>query len=769
MKTTFWNILSNQIKGIDIPNGILIPKIQRDYAQGRATVRAEEIRNDFLDNIRKAIIDVKRGQKDGLDLDFVYGTNDLGSFIPLDGQQRLTTLFLIHWYLVFKEQKINQYVNELSKFHYETRPSSNLFLRCLCQSVNDSDFRAIFNTEKSFKEILKNKNWYYSAWNQDNTIQGMIVMLDSIHDKFKNSGIAFDDLVNDDKQPITFNFLQLNTFGMSDSLYIKMNARGKQLTSFENLKAQLAKFIKESSFNNGYDYFLETSNGNKKVDVETYFVTRVDTIWSDYFWKMRDKENKFDDKLLKLLTFISLNEMILVNKDNYDLSIKALEKTENISYYLLNNFNLLNENCLISYIDILDIICAENSVAAKFFKESNFIENIVKPIFDESVKADYERRIIFYGIFKFVLENNGELKFEELQKWSRLLHNLAINTSYDDSKDFLSSLKGINSFIEKYDGDMYSDFINHSITGFDTIQIKEELIKHHLKAKSNDWVELIDSIENHGFLEGQIISLLVFSGIYQSYQEHELSNLSTDKLEFLYQSLKEKSKVFNTVFTNLGLHKFEEEEFRRALLTFGDYAIYSTNWFFYNSSKHRDLSWKRLLKETANKGENYKSGAEAIIKLFDELTASEDVSKQFKKFIKNYLSVNKEKDWKHYFIKYPLMFQSSIKHYVKFYGEASEMYIYCLNKTKYNREVDYDFMSLVLISELNKKGVNLDNIEFEYQSKYDQFGISKINGKSVKILYNTPLNKHVFTIKKYREDEYYVKSLNEVIDYIINN
>ena len=34
-------------------------------------------------------------------LDFIYGTGgtDQGEFLPLDGQQRLTTIFLIHWVL----------------------------------------------------------------------------------------------------------------------------------------------------------------------------------------------------------------------------------------------------------------------------------------------------------------------------------------------------------------------------------------------------------------------------------------------------------------------------------------------------------------------------------------------------------------------------------------------------------------------------------------------------------------------------------------------
>lgn len=43
--------------------------------------------------------------------------------------------------------------------------------------------------------------------------------------------------------PIHFNFLPLSSseLPVSDDLYIKMNARGKALTSFENFKADLVK------------------------------------------------------------------------------------------------------------------------------------------------------------------------------------------------------------------------------------------------------------------------------------------------------------------------------------------------------------------------------------------------------------------------------------------------------------------------------------------------------------------------------------------------
>jgi hypothetical protein len=69
--------------------------IQRDYAQGRQGEAVGRIRANFLDAICSAVL--AEGKYIGLD--FVFGDVEVDKFYPLDGQQRLTTLFLLHWYL----------------------------------------------------------------------------------------------------------------------------------------------------------------------------------------------------------------------------------------------------------------------------------------------------------------------------------------------------------------------------------------------------------------------------------------------------------------------------------------------------------------------------------------------------------------------------------------------------------------------------------------------------------------------------------------------
>ena len=90
---------------------VVVPVIQRDYAQGRTTEKPTEVRKGFVSNL---ISYLQAPEGEIHDLDFVYGTVVDNEFIPLDGQQRLTTLFMLHLYVASKSDKYEEFV-ELMK------------------------------------------------------------------------------------------------------------------------------------------------------------------------------------------------------------------------------------------------------------------------------------------------------------------------------------------------------------------------------------------------------------------------------------------------------------------------------------------------------------------------------------------------------------------------------------------------------------------------------------------------------------------------------
>ena len=250
---------------------IVIPKIQRDYAQGRHNVA--HVRNSFLNAIYKAL---KEGKE--LNLDFIYGTEEnAGKFIPLDGQQRLTTLFLLHWLVAHKEN-VGKEAEFLNRFTYETRYSSRRF----CEFLTSGCFKPTFS-EPISKEIINHPS-FMMTWYDDPTVAGMLTMLDALNDVFYGEK-PLDGLWN--MLPnITFYQESISELGVTDDIYIKMNSRGKPLTRFEHLKAELDAIVSNTEFS-----------------------TKLDTDWTDIFWNLRtEKEGELpvvDDSLLNYIRFVA--------------------------------------------------------------------------------------------------------------------------------------------------------------------------------------------------------------------------------------------------------------------------------------------------------------------------------------------------------------------------------------------------------------------------------------------------------------------------------
>jgi Protein of unknown function DUF262 len=254
---------------------IEIPLIQRDYAQGRVTPRVDEIRSTFLDALHQAITG---GEPIGLD--FVYGEINDGTFEPLDGQQRLTTLFLLHWYLAFRTEGLGD-LPPWTRFSYATRPSARLFCERLVEHLPPADVTSSPST------WLVDQPWYLHVWRFDPTIQSMLVMLDAIATVFAGDDLeaAWARLTDELNPAVWFQLLPIDEMGPAADLYIKMNSRGKPLTEFEVFKAQLGKTI------------AHTERGIE-------FGQKVDGSWADLLWDYRGENGVVDDEFMRYLDFV---------------------------------------------------------------------------------------------------------------------------------------------------------------------------------------------------------------------------------------------------------------------------------------------------------------------------------------------------------------------------------------------------------------------------------------------------------------------------------
>lgn len=260
---TFWQLL----QGNDVML-VSVPVIQRDYAQGRKSKKAKNVREKFLRDLADHL---KSG--DPLGLDFVYGSMDSTKKVELiDGQQRFTTLFLLHLYFAIKDTQLSTNKETLIKFSYEVRDSAKEF----CRSLIENGHKIELSDTKKLSEDILDAVWFSDQWKLDPTVEGMLSMLDDIHSNkyFRTTEGIFAKLCSEDC-PVTFQFLSLEENEDCEDLYIKMNARGKALTDFENFKALFGKWLEK-----------------KNEPLASVFWKNIDGEWSSVFWNFVSQKYK---------------------------------------------------------------------------------------------------------------------------------------------------------------------------------------------------------------------------------------------------------------------------------------------------------------------------------------------------------------------------------------------------------------------------------------------------------------------------------------------
>lgn len=236
---------------------IIIPIIQRDYAQGRNDPKAISVRMRLIDEW----IDILQDLNLRMDFNYIYGNEAGDTFFPVDGQQRLTSLFLLHWYLAMATNHTD--VIGQWQFDYKTRNSASEFFAFLRNAEKAKTLFAILYSNKSEEdkqESIRNENWFKTKWENDPTVVACVNFLCMLSEKlsdYKDRFDAFWTRLNDTDSPAVY-FTCLNEcddeYAELDAAkkYTRMNARGKRLTNFENLKAMIdeieMKYIKELAY-----------------------------------------------------------------------------------------------------------------------------------------------------------------------------------------------------------------------------------------------------------------------------------------------------------------------------------------------------------------------------------------------------------------------------------------------------------------------------------------------------------------------------------------
>ena len=584
---TFWNLINNY--------KIVVPKIQRDYVQGRENDTVKKNREEFVEELIASLA----GDRP-MSLNFVYGTIQNGNeFIPIDGQQRLTTLFLLHLYVFAKKEDTTAIEKLHKQFSYQTRYTTNRFLEDLAKNLPNLLNSSNDHVEDicDLAETIRISGWYVTPWDNDPNIRSCLVMLQTIHEEIcKKDSRNFAGCLTKADCPITFMWLQLDkSFGSDNQLYIRMNSRGKQLTDFENFKAELYEKVLTDK---------DTEEFKKNIDGEWYSM-----LWDTNVAEGNVKDNKkvniekkaslIDNLLRRLLHWIIVSS-ICANKEATVLTSTSKNSSDD---FINNLYADLQSGCEIGKLNVDDYLDLYRNIS---FKDNNKlndykqlddnkeeewkrqrIKNFKQAIIEDFSKTlsylsklkkikDEDKRNIFlfiindilqisqgkkntvvykvnengsrvllYAITKFAKvygeetgkETDESVKINAFKSWYRVVLNLVSTKEIDSPEDFQKAVRAIAEWDKNTKMWLSKDKVK---SAFRPEQVKEEKLKLELieegERKNIDWKSAILEAENTNFDQGYkardyFRGQIGFLLYMAGVNERNLKNLNQDQLD----------------------------------------------------------------------------------------------------------------------------------------------------------------------------------------------------------------------------------------------
>lgn len=612
-KYTLIDLFRDTEGGGEALNGIEIPLIQRDYAQGRDMPKVEDIRRRFVGALKKALIN-----KEPITLDFVYGEIDNNrTLIPLDGQQRLTTLFLLHWYIARREGVSEDKLAFLTKFSYATRYSAREF----CKRLVSPDYQPDFNRDRLSDEIT-DQSWMPLDWENDSTISAMLRMIDYIHVMFNNSCNNLWPRL--EAGCISFYFLPIKQLGATDDLYIKMNSRGKPLTEFENVKAEWEACIKAIS-----PSIMPQQDAEQ---LQHRIEQKMDLDWTDLLWPYRNgqtgssADDVVDDKFIRYLRFLTdiiyykdeeleknSSDILSIVEDLFRDSEKAPEHLE----FIERGFDC--------WLDV-DIEHLFNTYLTTTPTASDPQKCVVAAPVNVFAQACYTygdmngrtrlfpigRSVMLYA-FLYYLQHKEAISDTQFARRIRIITNLIKQSEYELREDNMPNLLRQTEYILTH-GDVEEGYLS-----FNANQLAEEHEKAVWLQTHADKADTLCRLENHPLLQGAI------------------RVIGLDHIDF--------TDRFYSLFA------CDHSLVNRALLSIGDYALLVNNRFQIGSgSADFDSSWRAI----------FSTSQQGIAPKRDVLLALLSQSQHFtndvlQSVIDRYLRETREYDWRHYLVKYDAM------------------------------------------------------------------------------------------------------------------
>lgn len=230
-------------------NNMIVPEIQREYVWGNNS----DVLEKFLQELEKKASPCQECHhvhtNKNINVGFLYSYKPsyvkyeseriLDEFL-IDGQQRITTLFLLLLYRSTIEKRIDDFLTICRAdedglhmgFNYKVRSLTQQFLVQLIRHAKDGGCSAF----DFIMDLDNSPHWFLDDYKNDPTVMSMISALKSIKKIFGNtSNFYFDYLLTN----IHFWHFKTEATSQGEELYITMNSRGEQLSDNEMQKSRV--------------------------------------------------------------------------------------------------------------------------------------------------------------------------------------------------------------------------------------------------------------------------------------------------------------------------------------------------------------------------------------------------------------------------------------------------------------------------------------------------------------------------------------------------
>ena len=495
------------------PESFFIPSYQRGYRWTEQQVK------ELLDDIWEFASKNKKEEGEFYCLQPIVvkkSKNTEYRWDVLDGQQRLTTIFIILKFLDIKSSiKERYYIKNFYTINYATRIKSNQFLNNLPNTENENEYIDFFHMKKAYEIIEK--------WFQENKIDpyefstvfskpkieeikgekkdiknNVRVIWYEVEDKnqSKEDNIKEDieifTRINMGKIPLTnaelIKALLIQGYGNSDNKDVKNNKQFELASEWD--------FIEYSLQNDDFWYFINKDKNEKATRIEFIFELIAENylkvVEENFAKEMR--KHKFIDRYYEfhIINHYLQNDTRIEDKNKKETIYEKLWKE------VKNYFRILNEwyedREFFHKIGFLIIYSKKTMLdfTAKYTKENStkkefryFLDNQIKEIFEniEIKELNYEKDkepirkiLLWFNISTIIKNEKSNLRFQ-----------------FDRYKKQNWDIEHIRSQADKYPNKEEKETWIDDILKLPNIEKTKDII---LKMEKKEFNEFFDDIQN---------------------------------------------------------------------------------------------------------------------------------------------------------------------------------------------------------------------------------------------------------------------------------